>query len=163
VSAWLINLFFRATSCSLVSTSAEVNPRARIVPKPLRANVLIHGPTDPNVQWETVVAEAEGVDTLLVAGASLAELEVFSLVDMLSKAVHQNHGRVVFINNGNLLTTRLAHLIDFYIEADVQECARMLLELLRTVGVSSRPSGSVTRLPRIHRQAQSRRKIYGRR
>lgn len=71
----------------------------------------------------------------MVAGASLEQTDAFCLVDMLSNVVRRNHGKVIFINSEKLLTSRLAYLIDFYIEADVQECARLLLDLLDRVSV----------------------------
>ncbi|KAG9095657.1 hypothetical protein FRC06_009563 [Ceratobasidium sp. 370] len=112
------------------SRSADENPRARIRPKPLRARVLLDGSIDPNVQWDRIFAEAEGADTLLVAGTSLPSSDVYGMVDEIAQRIRRDGGVVVLIDTGDL-TPRMAHLLDFHLKLDIQQCARAMLSILQ--------------------------------
>lgn len=126
-------LLFLSSSSIHTLVSARVNPRARIIAKPLRANVLLDDSIDPNVRWDRLLAEARNADTLLIAGASLKSTEAYCLLDELAQVVRSRDGAVVYINDADVMTTRLAHLIDFYLQVDVQACAQALLDLVKKV------------------------------
>ncbi|KAG8730027.1 hypothetical protein FRC10_003203, partial [Ceratobasidium sp. 414] len=112
----------------------QARERSRVSPKPLRANVLLDESVDPNVyangRWEKLLVEADGADTLLVVGTSLRTNEICSLVDELTQRVHSNEGAVVFIDLEDHSVSQLAHMVDFFIQLDVQQCAETLLAIL---------------------------------
>ncbi|KAG8737231.1 hypothetical protein FRC10_008417, partial [Ceratobasidium sp. 414] len=118
--------------CPSCTNDADENPRARIRPKPLRARVLLDGSIDPNIQWDRILAEAEGADTLLIAGTSLPSSDVYGMVDEIAQRIRRDGGAVVLIDTGDL-TPRLAHLLDFHLKLDIQQCACAMLNILQRV------------------------------
>ncbi|KAF8593576.1 DHS-like NAD/FAD-binding domain-containing protein [Ceratobasidium sp. AG-I] len=118
-------------SCPSCEESAKKNTRSRIRPGPLQANLLLDGRIDPNVEREQLLAEARNADTLLIAGTNIDTIDIYSFVEELVQTVRRKAGVIVFINSANIITTKLAHLIDFYLQLDVQACAETLFYIMK--------------------------------
>ncbi|KAG9099177.1 hypothetical protein FRC06_005545 [Ceratobasidium sp. 370] len=120
--------------CPSCVTASNLPRRTHAKPQLLRANVLLDGSIDPNIHvngtWDQVLLEAEGADALLIAGTSLNTPETCALVDELVCRVRANEGAVVFINIVDYSKSRLAHLMDFSLQIDAQECASTLLAIM---------------------------------
>ncbi|KAG9120967.1 hypothetical protein FRC07_003282 [Ceratobasidium sp. 392] len=104
----------------------------------LRPDVALGGQYLPEVHhedgaWSRLVDHAAGVDTLLIAGASLESEEASSLVEHLKAHVSGNDGAVVFINTTDYSRQRHAHIMDFNLVLDIQQCSELMLDILDQV------------------------------
>ena len=82
---------------------------------------------------DILIEKAKKCDLLLIAGASLATDSVYSLVKELAGAVHAAEGAVAMIDVAAPKKYRFEHLVDFYLQMDVQLCSNAIMQTMDKV------------------------------
>jgi NAD-dependent SIR2 family protein deacetylase len=67
---------------------------------------------------------------LLIAGTSVSTPHIYQLFLELADRIHASDGVVVFINTKDMSKGRIGHSVDFYLQLDLQLCARFMMHTI---------------------------------